>query len=227
MIFELSPLWLSLKTACLATFFAFVVGVLAAKWMVNYRGKLKGLIDALFNLPLVLPPTVVGFFLLLLFGKRGPLGQLLNSLGMTIIFTSKANVVAATVVAFPLMYKSIRSALEQVNPNYAEAARTLGVSELRIFFRISFPLALPGIIAGCILAFARAMGEFGATLMIAGNIPNRTQTIPTAIYFAAEGGDMSLALKWVLIIVALSMVFIWLMNYWLDHQQKTKMNLRR
>ncbi|RCX21076.1 molybdate transport system permease protein [Anaerobacterium chartisolvens] len=217
---DMSPLWISLKTAFSATFITFFVGIAAARWMSAYRGKLKGFIDALFNLPLVLPPTVVGFFLLLIFGRYGPIGKLLFELGTTIIFTWPATVIAATVVAFPLMYKTSRGAFEQIDYNVVNAARTLGVSEWKIFWKIILPLAWPGIAAATVLSFARSLGEFGATLMIAGNIPGRTQTIPVAIFFAAEGGDMDKALIWVILIAVISLAVILLMNYWTEYQRR-------
>lgn len=220
MAFDWTPLWISVKTALVATFFAFFLGTGAAHWVASYNGRMKGIIDGIFNLPLVLPPTVVGFFLLLLFGKHGPLGQLLLKFQTTIIFSWYATVIAATTVAFPLMYKTARGAFEQVDSNMLNAARTLGASEWRIFLRVTLPMAWPGIVAGSILAFARALGEFGATLMIAGNIPGKTQTMPIAIFFAAEGGDMDKALAWVMIIVVLSLLIIFLMNYWLENQRK-------
>ncbi|AOY76600.1 molybdate ABC transporter permease subunit [Clostridium formicaceticum] len=220
MVFDLSPLWISAKTAFVATFFTFVLGIAAAKWMMGYQGRIKGFIDGVFTLPLVLPPTVVGFFLLLVFGKNGVIGKLLLRFGTTIIFSWPATVIAAVVVAFPLMYKTTRGALEQIDKNLIYAARTLGVSEWEIFWRIMLPLAWPGIAAGSILAFARALGEFGATLMIAGNIPGRTQTIPLAIFFAAQGGDMEQALIWVLLIVTISLAIVFFMNFWSEKQYK-------
>lgn len=224
---DMSPMWISLKTAFTATAVTFFLGLAAARWMAYYKGKLKGLIDGIFNLPLVLPPTVVGFFLLLLFGRNGPLGKLLFKFGMTVIFSWPAAVIAAVVVAFPLMYKTARGALEQIDCNIVNAARTLGVSEWRIFWRVVLPLAWPGIAAGTILAFARSLGEFGATLMIAGNIPGKTQTIPVAIFFAAEGGDMEKALMWVLLIAGISLAVIFLMNYWTEYQRKYMPGLGR
>lgn len=217
---ELSPLWISMKTALCATAITFVTGLLAARWMSTYHGRLKGLLDGVFNLPLVLPPTVVGFFLLLIFGRYGPIGRLLYKLGTTVIFTWSATVISAAVVSFPLMYKTARGALEQVDENLINAARTLGISEWRIFWYVVIPLAWPGIAAGTVLAFARALGEFGATLMIAGNIPGRTQTIPVAIFFAAQGGEMGKALIWVLFIVVISLVVMLLMNYWTEYQRR-------
>ena len=211
---DLTPLWISLKTATIATSITFFIGIGAARWMTYYQGKSKPLIDGLFTLPLVLPPTVVGFFLLLIFGRYSPVGQVLQHFDLSIIFTWTATVIAATTVAFPLMYKTTKAAFEQVDPDLVQAARTLGASEERIFFRVIVPLSWPGIAAGTILSFARALGEFGATLMLAGNIPGVTQTIPVAIFFAAEGGDMERALYWVLSIIVISFGAIIALHYW-------------
>ena len=178
------------------------------------------MIDGVLTLPLVLPPTVVGFLLLLLFGKNGPLGKLLMAIGTTVIFSWPATVIAASVVAFPLMYRTVRSAFEQIDPTIINAGRTLGVSEWKIFWKITIPLAWPGVAAGTILAFARALGDFGATLMIGGNIPGKTLTIPAAIFFAAEGGEMRKALIWVILIFIISLIVMTLMNYWTDYQRK-------
>lgn len=220
MEFDYVPFVVSIKTSVTATFIAFIVGLAAAYFMTNYHGRLKGILDAIFTLPLVLPPTVVGFFLLLFFGRNGPFGKILISLGVAIIFSWPAAVISSAVVAFPLMYRTSRGALEQIDSNIINAARTLGVPEFRIFIKIALPLAWPGIMAATILAFARALGEFGATVMVAGNIPGKTQTIPLAIYFAAEGGDMKTALIWVLIIMAISFIVIMLMNYWSEYQNR-------
>lgn len=217
---NLSPLWISVKTAFLATIITFIFGVAAAYWIANSKNKFKGLIDGLFTLPLILPPTVIGFFLLLLCGKNGPIGKFLLNFDVTLIFSWTATVIAATVVSFPMMYRTSRAAFEQIDINVISAARTLGLSEMKIFFKISLPLAWPGIIGGLVLSFARAMGEFGATLMLAGNIPGRTQTMPLAIFFAVEGGDMKTAMLWVLIIVAISLFMIVILNYWSDIQLK-------
>lgn len=220
MSMNLSPLWISIKTAFLATIITFILGVAAAYWIANSKNKLKGLIDGLFTLPLILPPTVIGFFLLLICGKNGPVGKFLLNFNITLIFSWTATVIAATVVSFPMMYRTSRAAFEQIDINVISAARTLGLSEMKIFFRIALPLAWPGIIGGLVLSFARAMGEFGATLMLAGNIPGRTQTMPLAIFFAVEGGDMKTAMLWVLIIVAISLFMIVILNYWSDIQLK-------
>ena len=217
---DFSPLWISLKTAFLATIITSIIGIFISYKMANYKGRGRGLIDGVFTLPLILPPTVIGFFLLLICGKNGFIGKIFMSFNKNIIFSWSATVIAATVVAFPMMYRTCRSAFEQIDKNMISAARTLGLSETKIFFKIAIPLAWPGIIGGLVLSFARALGEFGATLMIAGNIPGKTQTMPVAIFFAVEGGDMNKAMLWVLIIVAISFIMIFLLNYWCDTQQK-------
>lgn len=224
---DFSPLWISLKTAFLATIITSIIGIFISYKMANYKGRGRGLIDGIFTLPLILPPTVIGFFLLLLCGKNGFVGKIFMNFNKNIIFSWSATVIAATVVAFPMMYRTCRSAFEQIDKNMISAARTLGLSETKIFFKIAIPLAWPGIIGGLVLSFARALGEFGATLMIAGNIPGRTQTMPVAIFFAVESGDMNKAILWVLIIVAISFVMIFLLNYWCDTQQKLIGNRRR
>ena len=217
---DFSPLWISIKTALLSTLITFFIGIAVSYFMANYRGKLKGVIDGILTLPLILPPTVVGFFLLLICGKNGPIGKLMILFDKSIIFSWSATVIAAIVVSFPMMYRSSRSAFEQIDTNLIFAARTLGLSELKIFYKIALPLAWPGIIGGLVLSFARAIGEFGATLMLAGNIPGRTQTMPLAIFFAAEGGDMQKALLWLLIITMLSLILILALNYWSEAQLK-------
>ena len=217
---DFSPLWISLKTAFLATIITSIIGIFISYKMANYKGRGRGFIDGIFTLPLILPPTVIGFFLLLICGKNGFVGKIFMSFNKNIIFSWSATVIAATVVALPMMYRTCRSAFEQIDKNMISAARTLGLSETKIFFKIAMPLAWPGIIGGLVLSFARALGEFGATLMIAGNIPGKTQTMPVAIFFAVEGGDMNKAMLWVLIIVAISFIMIFLLNYWCDTQQK-------
>ncbi|WP_293121787.1 molybdate ABC transporter permease subunit [Microcoleus sp. bin38.metabat.b11b12b14.051] len=221
MEFDLSPLWISLKASAIATCFTFFLGIAAARWMLSTRIRGKALIEGIFISPLVLPPTVVGFLLLLLFGRNGAIGQLLLKFDLTIIFTWQAAVITATVVSFPLMYKTALGAFEQIDANLINAARTLGASEWTVFLRIMLPLAWPGILAGTILAFARALGEFGATLMLAGNIPGETQTIPMAIYFAVEAGDMRQAAIWVLIILSLALSVLTAVNYWTDLQRRS------
>lgn len=208
---DYTPLWISVKVALCATVFTFFFGLLAARLVVNMR-KLKGLVDGIFSLPMVLPPTVVGFFLLILFGRNSALGKLLEKCDVSVIFTWQGAVLAAVVVAFPIMYRTARGALEQVDMNLIHAARTLGMTEVQIFFRILLPVARPGIVAATILAFARALGEFGATIMIAGNIPGKTQTMSLAIYTAMQSGNRELAYRWVVIIMAISVTTMILMN---------------
>ena len=210
----ISPVWISLKTAIAATLITFCLGVTAAWWMKNYRGGAKGIFEGIFTAPLVLPPTVVGFLLLLLLGRNGVIGQFLDLLGIRIIFTWYATVIAAVVVAFPLMYKSALAAFQQSDRhNLIACARTLGASEKTIFWRIILPLARPGLFAGISLTFARALGEFGATLMLAGSIPGKTQTIPIAIFFAAESGAMDRALGLVIVLLVISLGVIVGVNY--------------
>ncbi|MEG3902419.1 molybdate ABC transporter permease subunit [Microcoleus sp. B4-C5] len=221
MEFDISPLWISLKSSAIATFITFFMGIAAARWMLSTRIRGKALIEGILISPLVLPPTVVGFLLLLLFGRNGAIGQFLLQFDLTIIFTWQAAVITATVVSFPLMYKTALGAFEQIDANLLNAARTLGASEWQVFWRIMLPLAWPGILAGTILAFARALGEFGATLMLAGNIPGQTQTIPMAIYFAVEAGDMRQAAIWVLIILSISLSVLTAVNFWTDLQRRS------
>lgn len=217
---DFSPLWISIKTAFIATIITSIIGIFISYKMANYRGRGKGFIDGILTLPLILPPTVIGFFLLLICGKNGFIGRIFMSFDKNIIFSWSATVIAATVVAFPMMYRTCRSAFEQIDKNMILAARTLGLSEIKIFFKIAIPLAWPGIIGGLVLSFSRALGEFGATLIIAGNIPKKTQTMPIAIFFSVESGDMNRAMFWVLIIVLISFFMIFLLNYWCDTQQK-------
>jgi molybdate transport system permease protein len=213
-----SPLWISLATSVTATVITLVLGLAAAAWRERHTGLAMAFVDGIFLLPLVLPPTVVGFLLLLLFGRNGPLGKLLLQLGATVVFSWPATVIAASVVAFPLMYLTARAALEQVDVHFLQAARTLGASEWRVFREVALPLAWPGVLAGTILSFARALGEFGATLMLAGNIPGKTETIPIAIYFAVEADEIQRAAAWCVIDVAISMVLLGGLYYWTHAQ---------
>lgn len=217
---DLSPIWISLKTASVSTVIVTILGILAARYVAFRCKHGKALIDGLLNLPLVLPPTVVGFFLLLIFGVRSPIGVLLMQWNIKIVFSWGATVIAAATVSFPLMYKTVRTSFELIDTNLMRAGRTLGSSEWDIFFRIVLPLAWPGIIGGCVMSFARAIGEFGATLMIAGSIPGRTQTIPVAIYIAMQSNDMTRAYVLVIIITAISLLATYGLNRWLIHKQK-------
>jgi molybdate transport system permease protein len=196
----LQPLLLTLKVAALATLLSFVTGVALAKFMAHFRFPGKEWLDAVLTLPLVLPPTVLGYYLIVLLGRKGLLGRvLLESFGISLMFSWQGAVVASAVVSFPLIFKSARAAFETVDRNLEKAARTLGSSELAVFLRVSLPLAWRGMLAGAMLAFARAMGEFGATLMIAGNLPGKTQTLSLAVYSAVQAGNDNLATTLVLI----------------------------
>jgi molybdate transport system permease protein len=197
----IDPLMLTLKVSGLATLAAFVLGVGCAYVLSRRNFPFRDVLDAVCTLPLVMPPTVLGYYLIVLIGRRGVFGQWLQDVfGISLMFTWQGAVIAATVVAFPLVFKSARAALESVGPQFEEAARTLGQGELAVFLRVSLPLAFRGVLAGAMLAFARAMGEFGATLMVAGNLPGRTQTLSLAVYSAVQAGDDTLANILVLII---------------------------
>ncbi len=223
---DLSPLWISLKVALTATVFTFFLGLAAARLVSSLR-RGKSLIDGIFSLPMVLPPTVVGFFLLLIFGKNSFLGKLLLQMGVNVLFTWQGAVIAAVTVSFPIMYRTARGALEQVDPDLVHAARTLGMSEAKIFVKVLLPVAWPGVAAATVLAFARALGEFGATIMLAGNIPGRTQTMSVAIYTAVQSGDRSLAYRWVAVIMAISFASVFLMNYWMGKSTGRKKRRER
>jgi len=218
------PLWLSLRVAILATIFTFFLGLLAAQLTINLRHG-KGFLDGLFTLPLVLPPTVVGFFLLIIFGRNSIVGELLGKFGITVVFSWTGAVIASTVVSFPLMYRTARGAFEQLDADLLNAGRTLGMSEWVLFLKITFPNSIPSVMAGAILAFARALGEFGATIMLAGNIPHRTQTVSVAIYTAVQAGNWDLAYRWTIIIISISFVSMLLMNWWISYAARFKRGL--
>ncbi len=205
----LVPLWLTLKVAAWATLLAFMVGLGLAFLVARTRFIGRNLLDAVLTLPMVLPPTVLGYYLLVLIGRRSALGNWLEQdLGIRLIFTWQGAVIAAAIVALPLIYKSARAAFEGVDHNLESAARLLGSGEVKVFLRISLPLAMRGVLAGTMLAFARAMGEFGATLMVAGNIPGRTQTLSMAIYDAVQAGQDTLANTLVIIISIVCIVVL-------------------
>lgn len=211
----LTPVIISLKIALISTAIVLCLGVFLARVMTHSDFFGKGLVESVITLPLVLPPTVIGFALLLTFGNNGPLGKLINTVfHRQIIFTWEAGVIAAIVVAFPLLYRNARTAFEEVDPKLEMAARTLGASELKVFFTITLPLARYGVLSGLVMAFARALGEFGATLMIAGNIPGKTQSIPLAIYFALESGDTALAGYYVLTMTVIAFIAVTFVNRW-------------
>lgn len=187
------PLLLSLKVAGWATAIDVVLGVAVAFGLSRWRSSARELVDSLLTLPLVMPPTVLGYYLLVLLGRRGVIGAWLDKFDIQLVFTWQGAVIASAVVAFPLVLKSARTAFETVDPQFERAARTLGINETAVFFRVTLPLGARGILAGALLAFARALGEFGATLMIAGNLPGRTQTLSVAVYAAVQAGDDSTA----------------------------------
>lgn len=212
------PIILSIRVAVIATIVVTCLGVPLTRLLARGEFYGKDILEAAITLPLVLPPSVVGYGLLLLIGKNGLFGKALADMGVTLVFTWWAAVLASTVVAFPLMYQSAKAAFKSVDVNFERAARTLGASEVRIFFTVTLPLAWPGILAGLVLTFARALGEFGATLMVAGNIPGQTQTIPTAIYFAVESGNNVMAKTLVGIITVFSFFVIFWVNRWAKKQ---------
>ncbi len=212
---DVTPILISIKTASLAILITFFLGLIAAKLVTGIRNEvLRSIIDGLLILPLVLPPTVAGFFLLYLFGVYRPIGKfLIDFLNIRVAFSWGATVLAAVVMSFPLMYRSAMGAFELVDSNLIYAARTLGMSEWKIFWQVIMPVSMPGVISGGILAFARGLGEFGATAMIAGNIAGKTRTVPLAIYSAVAAGDMETAGKYVLFITLLAVIIITSMNY--------------
>jgi len=212
---DFTPLILSLKVAGIATIIVFTSGMILARLFTKRDFLGKNALEALFLLPLVLPPTVVGFGLLILFGKNGAIGRiLLHWFDFQVIFTWIGAVIASTVVSFPLMYQSAQAAFSTIDQRLEYAALTMGASKWKVFWTITFPLAWPGLLSGLILAFARALGEFGATLMIAGYIPGKTNTIPMTIYFAVEAGHMETASFWVIFIVLLGFGTILWLNWW-------------
>ena len=200
---------LTLKVAAWATAINLVLGMTAGLWLARRRFPGREFVNAALTLPLVLPPTVMGYYLLVVIGKRGWIGQwLYETFGITLIFTWQGAVIAATVVAFPLLLSSARTAFETVDPQLEKAARVLGLNEWAVFFRVTMPMAWPGIMAGVLLVFARSLGEFGATLMVAGSIPGRTQTLSVAVYEAVQAGDDASANKLIAIISVTCIVML-------------------
>jgi len=204
----LGPILLSLRVAAMATAFSLAAGLGLARLFTSRAVPLRSIWESLILLPMVFPPTITGYLLLLLLGRRGPIGSVLAAVGAPVVFTRTAAVIASVTVSLPLMYQNCKAALLGVDERYANAARSLGLSEPRLFRRIVLPLAMPGVLSGIALSFARALGEFGATLMIAGNIPGRTQTIPLALYSAVEGGREGEARAYLAVTVAISFVLI-------------------
>lgn len=214
------PFWVSIKTSGLALVIAFALGLFAAWKTMGTTSRVKGLLDSVFTIPMVLPPTVCGFLLLMLFGRSTGVGQWLIAHGISIVFTWPAAVISAVVVSFPLVYRTALGAFESLDTQMLDAARTLGWSERRIFTKLMMPLGWPSIAAGTVLAFARAMGEFGCTLFFAGNYAGITQTIPIAIYFEWMGGNTSVALFWVVVVIVFSFLVILFINIYTAHSQK-------
>ena len=207
------PLWLSLRVAAVATLVSLALGLWIAYLLANRRFRGKELLDALVTLPLVLPPTVLGYYLLVVLGRSSPLGHVYEWIfGGPLVFTWQAAVVASTLHAIPLLVKSARAAFETVDRSYEKAARNLGASDWRVFWRVTLPLSRRAVIAATVLAFARALGDFGATLMIAGDIPGRTQTAAIAIYDAVEAGDTIVARVMVLVLSVMAMAIVYAAN---------------
>ena len=208
-----SPLYISMKTGIAATIFSFFLGIYAARKVVKAGPKMKAILDGFLTLPMVLPPTVAGFFLLLIFSRRRPFGIFLfEQFRIKVVQTWLGCIIAATVIAFPLMYRNARAAFEQIDVNLIHAGRTLGMSELTIFWKVVVPAAGPGILSGTILTFARALGEYGATSMLAGNIPGKTGTISQRIAMVIQDGDYATAGVWVAIVIFIAFLIIVLMN---------------
>ncbi|MFR7668746.1 MAG: molybdate ABC transporter permease subunit [Mediterraneibacter faecis] len=208
-----SPLFISIKTGIVATIFSFFLGIYAARKVVKTTPGKKAIIDGILTLPIVLPPTVAGFFLLLIFSRRRPFGIFLfENFGIKVVQTWLGCIIAATVISFPLMYRNARAAMEQIDVNLIYAGRTLGMSDTEIFWKVVIPTAGPGIASGTILTFARALGEYGATSMLAGNIPGKTGTISQKIAMVIQDGDYMTAGVWVAIVMVIAFLVIFLMN---------------
>ena len=208
-----SPLFISIKTGIVATIFSFFLGIYAARKVVKTTPGKKAIIDGILTLPMVLPPTVAGFFLLLIFSRRRPFGIFLfENFGIKVVQTWLGCIIAATVISFPLMYRNARAAMEQIDVNLIYAGRTLGMSDTEIFWKVVIPTAGPGIASGTILTFARALGEYGATSMLAGNIPGKTGTISQKIAMVIQEGDYMTAGVWVAIVMVIAFLVIFLMN---------------
>ncbi|MBR3363649.1 MAG: molybdate ABC transporter permease subunit [Solobacterium sp.] len=206
------PLWNSLRIAAISCVIVFFLGIFLAQKVARLPRALKGILDVILTLPLVLPPTVCGYFLLLIFGARRPLGRLLATYGVSFVMNWPGGVLASILVAFPLMYRTARGAFESYNKDLTSAGRTLGLSDLYIFWRIQMPACKQGILAGIVLAFARALGEYGATSMLIGYTPGRTATISTTVYQMWRTGNDVMAFRWVLVNVAISAVVLLTVN---------------
>ena len=221
------PIILSIRVALVATAIAFFLGIFFAYLLTQKKVPGKNIWETILILPMILPPSIVGYLLLKLFGKRGPIGAfLLDTFGIQVVFTWIACVIAATVVALPLMYQNAKGAFQSVDPTLELAAKTLGSSSFKVFRTVTMPLSIPGIVSGIVLTFARALGEFGATLMLAGNIPGRTQTIPTAIYYSVVTGKEDEAMNLVVVMVIFSFALVFGLNMWLKKKNHRE-NMQR
>ena len=220
-----SPLWISVKTGIVATVLSFFLGIFAARKVISLGTKGKSVWDGILTLPLVLPPTVAGFFLLLIFSRRRPFGIFLyDTFDISAVHTWLGCILAATVIAFPLMYRNARAAFEQIDINLVHAGRTLGMSEMKIFWKVAVPAAGPGLASGTVLTFARAMGEYGATSMLAGNIPGKTGTISQKIAMVIQDGDYATAGVWVVIVLVIAFAAVFVINLIAGSKMK---NIRR
>lgn len=220
-----SPLWISVKTGIVATVLSFFLGIFAARKVISLGTKGKSVWDGILTLPLVLPPTVAGFLLLLIFSRRRPFGIFLyDTFDISAVHTWLGCILAATVIAFPLMYRNARAAFEQIDINLVHAGRTLGMSEMKIFWKVAVPAAGPGLASGTILTFARAMGEYGATSMLAGNIPGKTGTISQKIAMIIQDGDYATAGVWVVIVLVIAFAAVFVINLIAGSKMK---NIRR
>ena len=221
------PIILSIRVALVATAIALFLGIFFAYLLTKKKVPGKNIWETILILPMILPPSIVGYLLLKLFGKRGPIGAfLLDTFGIQVVFTWIACVIAATVVALPLMYQNAKGAFQSVDPTLELAAKTLGSSSFKVFRTVTMPLSIPGIVSGIVLTFARALGEFGATLMLAGNIPGRTQTIPTAIYYSVVTGKEDEAMNLVVVMVIFSFALVFGLNMWLKKKNHRE-NMQR
>lgn len=222
---DFSPVWISLKTTACASVITFILGILAA-WLVMFikNRHVKAIVDGILTIPLVLPPTVAGFFLLYIFGAKRPMGNFMEDiLGIRIAFSWLATVFAAVVVSFPLMYRSVKAGFEQIDQNMIEEAKIMGLGRWGILWKILFPCTFPSILSGMILSTARGLGEYGATAMIAGNIPGKTRTLPLAVYSEVAGGHMEKAAVYVIIILVVALLAVWIMNLTAKAENEIKM----
>lgn len=222
---DFSPVWISLKTTACASAVTFVLGILAAWAVMFIKGRqLKAVVDVILTIPLVLPPTVAGFFLLYLFGARRPIGSFVEDVfGFRIAFSWFATVLAAVIVSFPLMYRSAKAGFEQIDQNMIEEAKMMGLGKWGILWKILFPCTFPSILSGMILSTTRGLGEYGATAMLAGNIPGKTRTLPLAVYSEVAAGNMDRAWIYVAVILGVAFIAVWIMNMTSKADREIKM----